>query len=295
MKTKIILAALFAALSFTSCANLEGKQNVPQQVKHLDNEKVIKQSFALKDFHAISNAIGIDVYYTQSPTFKVSMEGTEQCIAQAKLEVTDGVLNITNRYTHFNNTSSYSLKIYISAPSIDQISNNGALDFYGDINQSKSLAISNHGSFDYDKGTVKAGYVSIDNNGSLDMDIPMQISDSLRINNFGSFDINDHMNIGGSVHINNKGSFDIDKIMHITGSAFINNYGSFDGSFGLKGRDFEVSNYGSFDSYLKADCEHIKVNSFGSTDMDITGTTKQISINDKGVTDIDTTQLKVLK
>lgn len=295
MKTKIILAALFAALSFTSCANLEGKQNVPQQVKHLDNEKVIKQSFALKDFHAISNAIGIDVYYTQSPTFKVSMEGTEQCIAQAKLEVTDGVLNITNRYTHFNNTSSYSLKIYISAPSIDQISNNGALDFYGDINQSKSLAISNHGSFDYDKGTVKAGYVSIDNNGSLDMDIPMQISDSLRINNFGSFDINDHMNIGGSVHINNKGSFDIDKIMHITGSAFINNYGSFDGSFGLKGRDFEVSNYGSFDSYLKADCDHIKVNSFGSTDMDITGTTKQISINDKGVTDIDTTQLKVLK
>lgn len=295
MKIKIILAALFAALSFTSCANLEGKQNVPQQVKHLDNEKVIKQSFALKDFHAISNAIGIDVYYTQSPTFKVSMEGTEQCIAQAKLEVTDGVLNITNRYTHFNNTSSYSLKIYISAPSIDQISNNGALDFYGDINQSKSLAISNHGSFDYDKGTVKAGYVSIDNNGSLDMDIPMQIADSLRINNFGSFDINDHMNIAGSVHINNKGSFDIDKIMHITGSAFINNYGSFDGSFGLKGRDFEVSNYGSFDSYLKADCEHIKVNSFGSTDMDITGTTKQISINDKGVTDIDTTQLKVLK
>lgn len=295
MKTKIILAALFAALSFTSCANLEGKQNVPQQVKHLDNEKVIKQSFALKDFHAISNTIGIDVYYTQSPTFKVSMEGTEQCIAQAKLEVTDGVLNITNRYTHFNNTSSYSLKIYISAPSIDQISNNGALDFYGDINQSKSLAISNRGSFDYDKGTVKAAYVSIDNNGSLDMDIPMQIADFLRINNFGSFDINDHMNIGGSVHINNKGSFDIDKIMHITGSAFINNYGSFDGSFGLKGRDFEVSNYGSFDSYLKADCDHIKVNSFGSTDMDITGTTKQISINDKGVTDIDTTQLKVLK
>lgn len=295
MKTKIILAALFAALSFTSCANLEGKQNVPQQVKHLDNEKVIKQSFALKDFHAISNAIGIDVYYTQSPTYKVSMEGTEQCMAQAKLEVTDGVLNITNRYTHFNNTSSYSLKIYISAPSIDQISNNGALDFYGDINQSKSLAISNHGSFDYDKGTVKAGYVSIDNNGSLDMDIPMQIADSLRINNFGSFDINDHINIAGSVHINNKGSFDIDKIMHITGSAFINNYGSFDGSFGLKGRDFEVSNYGSFDSYLKADCDHIKVNSFGSTDMDITGTTKQISINDKGVTDIDTTQLKVLK
>lgn len=295
MKTKIILAALFAALSFTSCANLEGKQNVPQQVKHLDNEKVIKQSFALKDFHAISNAIGIDVYYTQSPTFKVSMEGTEQCIAQAKLEVTDGLLNITNRYTHFNNTSSYSLKIYISAPSIDQISNNGALDFYGDINQSKSLAISNRGSFDYDKGTVKAAYVSIDNNGSLDMDIPMQIADSLRINNFGSFDINDHMNIAGSVHINNKGSFDIDKIMHITGSAFINNYGSFDGSFGLKGRDFEVSNYGSFDSYLKADCDHIKVNSFGSTDMDITGTTKQISINDKGVTDIDTTQLKVLK
>lgn len=295
MKTKIILAALFAALSFTSCANLEGKQNVPQQVKHLDNEKVIKQSFALKDFHAISNAIGIDVYYTQSPTYKVSMEGTEQCMAQAKLEVTDGVLNITNRYTHFNNTSSYSLKIYISAPSIDQISNNGALDFYGDINQSKSLAISNHGSFDYDKGTVKAAYVSIDNNGSLDMDIPMQIADSLRINNFGSFDINDHMNIAGSVHINNKGSFDIDKIMHITGSAFINNYGSFDGSFGLKGRDFEVSNYGSFDSYLKADCDHIKVNSFGSTDMDITGTTKQISINDKGVTDIDTTQLKVLK
>ncbi len=295
MKTKIILAALFAALSFTSCANLEGKQNVPQQVKHLDNEKVIKQSFALKDFHAISNTIGIDVYYTQSPTFKVSMEGTEQCIAQAKLEVTDGVLNITNRYTHFNNTSSYSLKIYISAPSIDQISNNGALDFYGDINQSKSLAISNRGSFDYDKGTVKAAYVSIDNNGSLDMDIPMQIADFLRINNFGSFDINDHMNIGGSVHINNKGSFDIDKIMHITGSAFINNYGSFDGSFGLKGRDFEVSNYGSFDSYLKADCDHIKVNSFGSTDMDITGTTKQISINDKGSTDIDTTQLKVLK
>lgn len=255
MKTKMIITALFAILSFTSCVNFMSKQNVPQQVKHLDNEKVIKQSFALKDFHAISNAIGIDVYYTQSAAYSVSVEGTEQCIAQAKLEVTDGVLNIMNRYAHFYNTSSYSLKVYISAPSIDQISNNGALDFYGDINQSKSLAISNQGSFDYDKGTVKAGYVSIDNNGSLDIDNPMQITDSLRINN----------------------------------------YGSFDGSFGLKGRDFEVSNYGSFDSHLTADCDHIKVNSFGSTDMDITGTTKQISINDKGSTDIDTTQLKVLK
>lgn len=154
MKTKMIITALFAALSFTSCVNLMSKQNVPQQVKHLDNEKVIKQSFALKDFHAISNAIGIDVYYTQSAAYSVSVEGTEQCIAQAKLEVTDGVLNIMNRYAYFYNTSSYSLKVYISAPSIDQISNNGALDFYGDINQSKSLAISNHGSFDYDKGTV---------------------------------------------------------------------------------------------------------------------------------------------
>ena len=161
MKTKMIITALFAALSFTSCVNLMSKQNVPQQVKHLDNEKVIKQSFALKDFHAISNAIGIDVYYTQSAAYSVSVEGTEQCIAQAKLEVTDGVLNIMNRYAYFYNTSSYSLKVYISAPSIDQISNNGALDFYGDINQSKSLAISNHGSFDYDKGTVKAGYVGI--------------------------------------------------------------------------------------------------------------------------------------
>lgn len=162
MKTKMIITALFATLSFTSCVNLVGKQNVPQQVKNLDNEKVIKQSLALKDFHAISNAIGIDVYYTQSTAYSVSVEGTEQCIAQAKLEVTDGVLNIMNRYAHFYNTSSYSLKVYISAPSIDQISNNGALDFYGDINQSKSLAISNQGSFDYDKGTVKAGYVSID-------------------------------------------------------------------------------------------------------------------------------------
>jgi len=295
MKTKMIITALFATLSFTSCVNFMSKQNVPQQVKNLDNEKVIKQSFALKDFHAISNAIGIDVYYTQSAAYSVSVEGTEQCIAQAKLEVTDGVLNIMNRYAHFYNTSSYSLKVYISAPSIDQISNNGALDFYGDINQSKSLAISNQGSFDYDKGTVKAGYVSIDNNGSLDIDNPMQITDSLRINNYGSLDINNDMNIAGSVHINNNGSFDVDKMMHITGSAFINNYGSFDGSFGLKGRDFEVSNYGSFDSHLTADCDHIKVNSFGSTDMDITGTTKQISINDKGSTDIDTTQLKVLK
>ena len=50
MKTKMIITALFAALSFTSCVNLMSKQNVPQQVKHLDNEKVIKQSFALKDF-----------------------------------------------------------------------------------------------------------------------------------------------------------------------------------------------------------------------------------------------------
>ena len=226
MKTKMIITALFATLSFTSCVNLVGKQNVPQQVKNLDNEKVIKQSFALKDFHAISNAIGIDVYYTQSAAYSVSVEGTEQCIAQAKLEVTDGVLNIMNRYAHFYNTSSYSLKVYISAPSIDQISNNGALDFYGDINQSKSLAISNQGSFDYDKGTVRAGYVSIDNNGSLDIDNPMQITDSLRINNYGSLDINNDMNIAGSVHINNNGSFDIDKMMHITGSAFINNYGS---------------------------------------------------------------------
>ena len=101
MKTKMIITALFAALSFTSCVNLMSKQNVPQQVKHLDNEKVIKQSFALKDFHAISNAIGIDVYYTQSAAYSVSVEGTEQCIAQAKLEVTDGVLNIMNRYAHF--------------------------------------------------------------------------------------------------------------------------------------------------------------------------------------------------
>lgn len=104
MKTKMIITALFAILSFTSCVNLMSKQNVPQQVKNLDNEKVIKQSFALKDFHAISNAIGIDVYYTQSAAYSVSVEGTEQCIAQAKLEVTDGVLNIMNRYAHFYNT-----------------------------------------------------------------------------------------------------------------------------------------------------------------------------------------------
>ncbi len=295
MKTKVMIAALFAALSFISCANLVGKQNVPQQVKHLDNEKVVKKSFALKNFHAISNTIGIDIYYTQSPTYSVSMEGTEQCMAQAKVEVSGGVLNITNRYVDFFNTSSYNLKIYISAPSIDRISNNGSIDFYGDINQSKPLEISNQGSFDYDKGTVKAAYLLIANKGAFDIDSPMQITDSLRINNYGSFDMNDAVHVAGSVHINNNGSFDVDKVMHVAGSAYIKNYGSFYGAFVLKGRDYEVSNYGSFDSDLTVDCDHIQVYSFGSTDMTIKGTTKNISIDDKGTTDIDTTQLKVIK
>ena len=267
MKTKMIITALFATLSFTSCVNFMSKQNVPQQVKNLDNEKVIKQSFALKDFHAISNAIGIDVYYTQSAAYSVSVEGTEQCIAQAKLEVTDGVLNIMNRYAYFYNTGSG----------------------YNAMTRDPEFT------YDFLEEFQDRIYYGTDICMARDIDNPMQITDSLRINNYGSLDINNDMNIAGSVHINNNGSFDVDKMMHITGSAFINNYGSFDGSFGLKGRDFEVSNYGSFDSHLTADCDHIKVNSFGSTDMDITGTTKQISINDKGVTDIDTTQLKVLK
>ena len=125
-----------------------------------------------KDFHAISVSSAFDVYLTQGNEEKVAVSaGETKNLANIKVEVKNGVLEIGWEHNGKWGRGSKKLKAYISYKTIDKLKVSGACDvsIVGSL-QSDDLLVELSGASDL-KGKVDSKKLAFDLSGASDAKI----------------------------------------------------------------------------------------------------------------------------
>ena len=126
----------------------------------------------VEKFHSLS-VIGLfTVYFSQSDDFKLAIStshnGNED---QIKTTVVDGVLRVSRKekIVWGINSSDRSIKVYVSAPFLNDISASGAsnINIIGSL-RSEALRLTLSGASDF-RGTIEAGSIQVDQSGASDI------------------------------------------------------------------------------------------------------------------------------
>lgn len=114
-----ILAGLVMGLICVNCASAKGS-----------NEEKVSESRNVSAFHSIEVESVVSVYFTQSNTYSLRVEGEKKWVNQTKCTVKDGVLLITWAEKGKKTTKNVNgLSIYVSAPDLQKVAFEGVGSF----------------------------------------------------------------------------------------------------------------------------------------------------------------------
>lgn len=121
MKNTFVMKKIGLLLTFLLIATSFFAQN---REKRRDSD--ISEHLDLRDFTTIEAELGADIYIRQADTFSVVVEGSEQGIDRMKTRVKDGKLLITKQYNWQFWNEFEKIRIYITAPVLDEFVFSGA-------------------------------------------------------------------------------------------------------------------------------------------------------------------------
>lgn len=114
-----ILAGLVMGLMCVNCASARS-----------GNEEKVSEIRSVNPFHSIEVESVASVYFTQSDTYSLRVEGEKKWVNQTKCTVKDGVLLITWAEKGKKTTKNVNgLSIYVSAPDLQEVTFEGVGSF----------------------------------------------------------------------------------------------------------------------------------------------------------------------
>ena len=114
-----ILAGLVMGLMCVNCASARS-----------GNEEKVSETRSVSSFHSIEVESVASVYFTQSNTYSLRVEGEKKWVNQTKCTVKDGVLLITWAEKGKKTTKDVNgLSIYVSAPDLQKVAFEGVGSF----------------------------------------------------------------------------------------------------------------------------------------------------------------------
>lgn len=327
MKTRTMITTMFAALlSIATCdaqtviKNQSSNDNgfsivhgIDGHYDFVDDGPTIERNLNLKNFKAIQNKFAAQIYYTHSSRYSVKVVGSEKGIDVMAFTVKDGTLYIKLK-ENFEGKSfkiQKGIKIYISSPDLESISNSGSLTLQADNWNQNSLDVDNHGSLTLQADNWKLNGLKVDNHGSFTMKVKALDCQTLDISNHGSFQYKQGNVEAANVSISNHGSsqfsgkvkansytedchgsvneeVDIiaDKLdLSITGSGNVNNT--------FKGKTASIFGSGSPHVTVNVDCDNLSIYSGGVSSITVKGNAKGISQDCARTAEINTQGLKL--
>ena len=131
------------------------------------NGNVIKEERKLPDFQALKASGSIDVEIIPAEAFSVVVENDENLLDYVITEVKGGVLNVYYKNGMYLNGHA---KVYISAPSLNEITSSGSadIDIRETLQNDKQIRVRSSGSGDI-SGNVEAPAINILTSGSGDI------------------------------------------------------------------------------------------------------------------------------
>ena len=112
--SKLFILTFFTICLFGSCNFNDGK-------KVKGNNNRTSQQRTVSSFTGIEFVGDMNVFYTSGSNFSITVEGDENLLEYIETTVSGNTLNISTR-KHFNLQSSSPIKVYITAPTLDDIS-----------------------------------------------------------------------------------------------------------------------------------------------------------------------------
>lgn len=253
-----LIVAVLAIVSMSAC-------RIEKVYDSDDN--LLTHRLDLKGFSSVINASSCDVHFTQSPNYKVTLKASQRWFDSHGISVEDGKLIISSKgrgkqkgISVINMTGhDGSAEIWISAPSLEEVSMSGSGDLSIDSNiKGKNLKVDVRGSSDVKmKDIALSGDFEYAVSGSGDFEMGSLKANTAQISIFGSGDVSSRLVKVSSTNL------------HISGSGDAN-------------LDF-------------SDCGDAEVSVFGSGDIELSGQLKSLTKHVSGSGDIDIAKLRLGK
>lgn len=168
-----------------------------------------KQDRPVGEFSKISSASGIDVYFTQGNKHSLQIEADAENMDKIESKVENGKLSLKCKDgAKFKNNST--IKAYVSAKNIEDISLSGAADFYTtSITNNTVLNVSSSGAADFKADKVTAKDCKLSFSGGSDCDIRNLTAEMVKLNFSGGSDADVYAISATNIEANASGGSDI--------------------------------------------------------------------------------------
>ena len=179
---KRILASAALSLVFFSSCHMFGGHGVR------GDGNITTQTRSATNFDGIDISGEVDVYITQDPTYKVTVETDSNLQELLEVRVDGGILRIHPR-DNYSLDPSREIKVYVSAPLFKRLESSGACVFrsQNQLSSDGELSIGMSGSCDANLD-VKVSKVDIDVSGACSIELRGTAKD-LEIGGSGSTDV----------------------------------------------------------------------------------------------------------
>ncbi len=227
-----------------------------------DSDKNVERTLKLKDFHGVSVNSSVDIHYTQGNTYKVVAKSNEYGFETTEISVKDGLLTCLKKGRDKNNGSNNKVILYITAPKMNVIKNDGRTSFYASAFTVDDMEINNKGVLHVKVESMKYSNFRIDNSGWLEIK--------------GSYN-------GGTTDYSNSGVCNITADFNGGNVNYRNNgHTEFNGS--VKGGAMDYSNFGVCKMKVDFDVADMKYENTGHSEFTGKVNTGRMIFTNMGVT-----------
>ncbi len=200
----------------------------------------------LGNFNALTSAGPFNVYYVQSDTIGVLIEGKEEFVSKVITAVQNGALNVRLKPGEYHNLV---LRVTVFSPVMDNVKVIGTGDFYDRL------------------GHISSGDVSISSRGSGDIVLEQLSCKGFEGSSHGSGDIKVESLSCGDFEMKALGSSDLRvESLVVSGDASFSTSGSGDISIGQAAimNNVRLSTLGSGSIRINGSCNEVEASSSGS-------------------------------
>lgn len=318
MKKQLLsFAALFAAVFTLQSCTVEGlgsrlTNGTDVESLEFSNEEkkgnMISRTYDIKDFNGLRSELGIGVVYKQANNYEVRFEGTEKAFDNLVVNVVDGKLYVGRKRTRLfgGNTS---ITLYLTAPSLNTIINDGALTFKFSSFKADDMKIDNDGSLKLEGELIECKNFEFESDGASSFATDIRSKEDLKVGIDGSAKINGRFtaannimfSIDGSgklncdvkskfVKVNIDGSGSL--IQNVEAESFLlNSDGACSADINFKGKKLQIDNDGSGSIKIDCDCEEFIAKNDGFANIKVKGTADRTDVKSDGISKIDITEL----
>lgn len=307
----LAITACAAVFSLTACGGTDKNlSSTPTaELARVSSTGTVERTLSLRDFTGITVNTNVIVEYTRGADYKVVVRGDKDALDRSEFYVSKNRLvvkqkdeNRVDANIDFLNT----LTLYITAPELNSIHNNGSTVFKAGQFAPRSLDVVNNGvlSLDVDGISCKGqdATVFISNNGQCAVETPSISAPVLSVANNGVLSIDDcnvasgrtkvtnhgKMKLGGgikgsSMKCTNSGVYAMDGAVTLDGGFDYTNYGKSSCTGDITADDITVVNSGVDRLQGKFRAATLDMSVGGKSDYDISYSDGQARLECSGI------------